>query len=141
LLELESRLDLLDVRMATERCDLDHDGVDERFLRNSELQIALRLDGTAAIRELDSYALMHNFGDTLRRHREHYHARVVQGATTEHRGEGIASAHERFGFRHPISAADFAPDSEPRDIARDSWTVNDGTAHAIDSYVEDERAA
>ncbi len=133
LLALESKLDAIDARAPTERVDLDHDGADELFVRNADIQIAVRLDGTAAIRELDSYALRHNFGDTLRRHREHYHALVADGATRGHRDEGIASAHERTAIRHPMSAADVEPDDAPRDIARDSW-IADGEVRAIDGY-------
>jgi hypothetical protein len=133
LLALEAELDRLEPRPPTERADIDFDGVDELFLRARDVQIAVRLDGSAAIRELDSYALAHNFGDTLRRHGEHYHGRVADGTPSEHRGEGIASAHERVAFRHPIAAADVEPDAVPRDIARDAWWCG-GAASAVDAY-------
>jgi alpha-amylase/alpha-mannosidase (GH57 family) len=136
LLALEAKLDAIDPRPPIERVDLDLDGVDELFLHTSDVQAVVRLDGTAAIRELDSYALAQNFGDTLRRHREHYHRLAVSGASNERRGGGIASAHDRVAFRHAISAADIAPDSEPRDVARDTWTPQGGDERPIDSYVE-----
>ncbi len=136
LLKLEAKLDAIDPRAPVERVDLDRDGDDELFLRTRELQVALRLDGTAAIRELDAYALAHNFGDTLRRHPEHYHRLVAQRASTEHRGEGIASAHERVTFRHAIGVADVTADATPRDIARDTWIANGNAPQTIASYVE-----
>jgi alpha-amylase/alpha-mannosidase (GH57 family) len=133
LLALEARLDALDPRAAPERGDVDFDGVDELFVRSRDVQVALRLDGTAAIRELDAYALAQNFGDTLRRHREHYHRLIAAGATHERHGAGIPSAHERVAFRHAIGSDEIAPDDTPRDIARDAWTGDAGT-RAIDAY-------
>jgi hypothetical protein len=53
LLRLEAGLQAVAPRPAVERADLDHDGIDELFLRSPELQIVPRVDGTAAVRELD----------------------------------------------------------------------------------------
>jgi hypothetical protein len=136
LLALEAALDAIDSRPPTERADLDHDGVDELFLRTPTLQVAVRLDGTAAIRELDAYVLAQNFADTLRRHEEHYHRVASDGATRERCGEGIASAHDRVAFRHAISPGDLVPDSAPRDIARDTWAPRGAQARVVDGYVE-----
>jgi alpha-amylase/alpha-mannosidase (GH57 family) len=138
LLRLEAKLDAIDPRAPSERIDLDLDGVDELFMRTDAVQIAVRLDGTAAIRELDSYALAHNFGDTLRRHREHYHEQVSVGAASGHGHEGIASAHERVRFRQS-TPGDIEPDDAPRDMLRDAWIASGAEAKPIDCYVEVDR--
>ena len=49
------------------------------------------LDGDAAIIELDAYSLRHNFGDTLRRHEEHYYRKTCSWASTHRRTQGEAS--------------------------------------------------
>lgn len=128
LLELERALDREGPRPARSRADLDHDGHDDVHLVNDALHVAVRLDGTGTVRELSSYALAQNFGDTLRRHREHYHRRVLAGATETHAtGDGIASAHDRVAFKHPIGPEDLAEDPLPRDMFRDMWIETDGT--------------
>ncbi len=137
LLELEARLDALAPRAARECIDLDHDGVDELFLRNRAAQAVLRLDGSAAVRELDAYALAQNFGDTLRRHLEHYHDKARRGGDSRHTGEGIASAHDRVSFRHPIDPRDLEPDAAARDIFVDAWIEGEGGATAIAGYILD----
>ncbi len=115
LIELEERLDRIAPRPSHFEHDLDNDGAVEIVLCNAELQIVLAGDGSGALRELDSYALKHNFCDTLRRYQENYHARARQGeAGGSHAGEGIASAHDRVMFKHMIEAADMVPDCEPR---------------------------
>lgn len=134
LLELEARLDARTPRPAAERSDVDGDGHDELVLRSREAQAVLRLDGTAALRELDSYRLAQNFGDTLRRHREHYHATARRGGATAHAGVGIASAHARVGFRHPIEAHELEPDDAARDLFADAWIDGDGRAAPIAHY-------
>ncbi|HYQ40140.1 MAG TPA: alpha-amylase/4-alpha-glucanotransferase domain-containing protein, partial [Pseudomonas sp.] len=77
------------------------------------LQLVLRDDGLGAAHELSSYPLRHNFADTLRRYREHYHERIG-GQASEHHGEGIASAHDIVRCKQPIDAADLVPDAQPR---------------------------
>jgi len=57
-------------------------GHDEIFLRNTQLQAVIRLDGYAAPHEFDSYELAHNFGDTLRRSDEHYYTRFNEAQAT-----------------------------------------------------------
>ena len=105
LLLLEAGLDRVAPRPRTERLDLDHDGVDDVFFTNDAAQVAVRMDGSAAVAEIDSYRLAQNFGDTLRRHAEHYHAKARDGAESTHGGdEGIASAHDRVAFKHAITA-------------------------------------
>jgi len=121
LVELEARLDAIAERPAVASLDLDYDGTTETFVHNDALQIVVRGDGSAALRELDAYALAQNFGDTFRRHAEHYHRRVLDGRSQEGGGTGIASAHDRVSFKHAIGAADVIPDAAPRDLFRDTW--------------------
>ncbi|HEX9180712.1 MAG TPA: alpha-amylase/4-alpha-glucanotransferase domain-containing protein, partial [Burkholderiales bacterium] len=69
--------------------------------------------------ELDSYELAQNFGDTLRRHREHYHRKAQRGPGNDQAGAGIASAHDRVSFKHDIRPADLALDELPRGMFLD----------------------
>jgi len=135
LLRLESTLDRVESRPAREQLDLDSDGVEEVILQNGELQVIVRLDGAASVVELDSYALAQNFGDTLRRHAEHYHRKAFAAGTPQHAGEGIASAHDRVSFKHPVGPEDLPTDTHGRTIFRDAWVDADGVAHPIDGYV------
>ena len=121
LLQLERMLDRADPRPANQCFDLDLDGADELFLRAGDLQAVIRLDGGAALIELDAYAFAQNFGDTLRRHAEHYHRRVLARPVEVHAGAGIASAHDRADLKHDISLADLAPDAVARTLFRDAW--------------------
>ena len=115
IVELESLLDHAAPRDVT-GTDLDFDGHEELFLSSGELQAVLRDDGLGAIHELDAYRLRHNFGDTLARRPEHYYRKIREdrAAHGEHSGEGIASAHDRVNFRHPVSPEDLIPDAVPR---------------------------
>ena len=110
---LEAKLDVLQPRPALVAVDLDFDGKTEILAHTAQLQIAVRDDGLAAVHELVSYPLAHNFGDTLRRYHEHYHDKIASGPS-EHHGDGIASAHDIVRFKHPVSAADIVPDILPR---------------------------
>ncbi len=112
---LEAELDALCPRPAIAAVDLDFDGKTELFAQTADLQIVIRDDGLAAVHELSSYRLNHNFGDTLRRYHEHYHDKIGKEAT-EHQGEGIASAHDVIRFKHPVSPEDIVPDVLPRAI-------------------------
>jgi hypothetical protein len=114
LVELESLLDKAAPR-TTRRIDLDLDGHDEIFIGDDGLQAVVRDDGLGAVHELDTYALRHNFGDTLARRSEHYYRKIRDGAH-EHQqsGDGIASAHDRVRFRHPVAPEDLIPDPQPR---------------------------
>lgn len=97
--------------------DLDLDGCDEFFLGNDVLQAVLRDDGLGSVHELSAYALRHNFGDTLARRSEHYYRKIREHGAAHgehHSGEGIASAHDRVTFRHPVSPEDLIPDATPR---------------------------
>jgi len=134
LLELERMLDRLDPRAASQCIDLDLDGIDELFLRNAELQAVLKLDGSAAILELDAYALAQNFGDSLRRHAEHYHRRVLGGPAAAREGGGIASAHDRVDLKHDISGADLVVDSAARTLFRDAWVGAEGGLQPVLDY-------
>lgn len=114
LVELEALLDVAGVR-ESRRFDVDLDGHDELFVGNESLQAVLRDDGHGAIHELDAYRLRHNFGDTLARRTEHYYRKIREGAQGhEHSGDGIASAHDRVRFRHPVAPEDLLPDPLPR---------------------------
>jgi hypothetical protein len=114
LVELEALLDAAAHR--TERkVDLDLDGHAELFIGNGVLQAVVRDDGLGAVHELDAYALRHNFGDTLARRTEHYYRKIREGAHEQHHeGGGIASAHDRVRFRHPVAPEDLLPDPLPR---------------------------
>jgi hypothetical protein len=137
LLLLEAGLDRVAPRPGAERMDLDHDGVDDVFFANDAAQVAVRMDGSAALAEIDGYRLAQNFGDTLRRHAEHYHAKARGGAESSHGGDGgIASAHDRVAFKHTIAPDELVPDAAPRHAFRDRWLGAGGDAVAISSYAE-----
>ncbi|MER2505526.1 MAG: alpha-amylase/4-alpha-glucanotransferase domain-containing protein [Azonexus sp.] len=131
---LEAKLDAVQPRPACVAVDLDFDGKSETFIHNDQLQLVVRDDGLGAAHELSSYPLTHNFGDTLRRHHEHYHDRIA-GGPTRHQGEGIASAHDIVRFKHPVAPADIVPDVVPRALWLDEL---DGVA--ITAYVQDSAA-
>lgn len=137
LIALEGALDAAAPRAPCERMDLDCDGAQEFFLRSTELQAVTRDDGLAALHELDSYALAHNFGDTLRRSREHYYSKIERGEHGNHGGSGIASAHDRVDFRHQIAADDIVPDALPRVLFCDRLIAPDGTTHNVSGYALD----
>jgi hypothetical protein len=119
LIALEAELDAIQARAPMLAIDLDLDGKVEILAHTPKLQLVLRDDGLAAAHELSSYPLRHNFGDTLRRYREHYHAKIG-GEIKEHSGEGIASAHDIVRFKHPINADDIVPDEQPRVLWQDA---------------------
>ncbi len=117
IIALEAKLDTLQPRSETVAVDLDFDGKNEHIAHNAALQLVIRDDGLGAAHELSSYALSHNFGDTLRRYHEHYHDKIAGGPSQhEHQGEGIASAHDIVHFKHPVSAEDIIPDTLPRSL-------------------------
>ncbi len=124
IVSLEGRLDLLAPRAAIERRDADLDGVAEIFLQNGILQAVVRDDADAAVIELDSYSLRHNFGDTLRRREEHYYRKLALGEQAQTQSGGIASAHDRVHLKHAISPSDVEPDSRPRALFLDAWTAD-----------------
>jgi len=135
LLELESELDRLAPRPGLLRADVDLDGVEELLLHSGSLQAAMRLDGNAALHELSFYPLRQNFGDTLRRRREHYHLRIEQYEQSAHDGEGIRSAHDRVDFKHPISESDLETDHRPRASFLDAWQAASATEpQVLDAY-------
>lgn len=128
LLMLEARLGAITPRPRVFSADRDLDGHAEVFLANPQLLAIIRPDSDAALVELSSYALAHNFGDTLRRYEEGYHARIIAADPAAHAasadGEGIASAHDRIAFKHVITAADVVPDARPRGMFVDTWLSN-----------------
>jgi hypothetical protein len=134
LLQLEAALNRLAPPPATESADIDLDGHDELFLRSGDIQAVARLDGFAAIHELSVWDLAHNFGDTLRRHAEHYHRKLEQGPSAAASGGGIASPHERLEFKHEITPADTVADSAPRGLFVDAYSAADGATRQIAGY-------
>ena len=105
-------------------------------MRGGGLLAIVREDGDAALVELSSLTLAHNFGDTLRRYPEAYHEKVQQGSATaeSNKGEGITSAHDRIAFLHTIEAADTEPDLRPRGLFVDFRIAADGSRHALNNY-------
>ncbi len=134
LLELEAALDAVSPRAPCVQIDLDYDGNEEIVLCNGELQVIVRLDGRAALIELDSYALRHNFGDTLRRTREHYYPKIREHSSRAPPASGIASAHDRVSFKHAIGAEDLVPESRGRGLFLDRWVSQDAGISEIDTY-------
>jgi len=134
IVRLESKLDRIVSRKSAVQTDFDNDGIDEYCLFNSELQAIVKLDGYAGICEFDSYRLNQNFCDTLRRQAEHYFEKIHNNKTgSEHRGEGIASAHDRVTFKQEISFSDLLTDSSPHGLFTDSW-INVGERSPIHNY-------
>ncbi|MEI6113044.1 MAG: alpha-amylase/4-alpha-glucanotransferase domain-containing protein [Burkholderiales bacterium] len=127
---LEAGLDAIHARPPIVAADLDLDGKTEILACTQKLQLALRDDGLGAAHELSSYPLRHNFGDTLRRYHEHYHDKIGEGPS-QHDGAGIASAHDRVLFKHPISEADIVPDPEPRAMWLDALDGQRLTDYAL----------
>lgn len=121
MITLESLLDEVTERPAKALLDVDMDGFDEAFLQNGKLQVIARLDGTASICEFDSYALRHNFGDTLTRQTEHYHRKVNAQPDHQDSASGISNPHERMGSKHEITEADLAIDAYRKTMFVDFW--------------------
>lgn len=121
IVELEAMLDTCVPRPARFVEDTDLDGKEEIYLQNGVIQAVLKMDGSGTACELDSYALKHNFGDTLRRQAEHYHHRIHRSGhgAREHSGAGIASAHDRISFKHKIDAIDMEADEHARGMFMD----------------------
>lgn len=133
---LEGLLDRCAPRSPLSRSDFNLDGKEELFLQNGHLQAILALDGLAAIGELDTYALNHNFGDTLTRQNEHYYRKIhlndQKGAG--HDGSGIASAHDRVSFKHEIGPQDLTLDSRPRALFLDAFQPSGGALVELSDY-------
>ena len=129
LLRLESALENLAPWPRQQQGDLDHDGHVETAFRSEWLHAYVRDDGNAALVELSSLLLAHNFGDTLRAYEEAYHAKIhfgeaAPGAATG--AAGITSAHDRVAYLHTILHGDADPDERPRGMFVDSMVdVND----------------
>jgi hypothetical protein len=136
LLALEAALDGVSPRLTFDRRDLDCDGNDELFLNGNGLLAVVRADGEAALAELSSHALAHNFGDTLRRHDEGYHDKLHAARADGAQHEGIASAHDRVAFRHEITPADAEPDTRSRGMFVDCWFPAEGAPRPIRGYAE-----
>jgi hypothetical protein len=131
LVALEAEIDAVQPRPTLASVDMDLDGHEELFLRGAALQAVVRDDAEAAVIELSSYRLNHNFGDTLTRRREHYHRKLALDAGAQAAGTGIASAHDRVSFRHAIAPGDAEPDTRLRALFVDRFTQDGGgTAEA-----------
>ncbi len=140
LLALEAMLDAVVPPPALERRDLDCDGHEEIFLRDDGLRAVVRSDGDAMLVELSSHPLGHNFGDTLRRYDEGYYDKLraalgMDGKPHPHH-EGVASAHDRVAFRHPIAPEDTEADTRPRGMFEDCWCAPDDTVRPVHDYRE-----
>jgi alpha-amylase len=137
LLALESAMADVSPRPPIEREDLDRDGHDELFLRGDTLLAVVRADGDAALVELSSLDLAHNFGDTLRRHDEGYRDKLLAAhGDGGQSGDGIASAHDRVAFRHAILPQDAEPDTRARGLFDDCWYPVEGPPRPICDYRE-----
>jgi hypothetical protein len=131
LVRLEAALDTMAPRPPLATSDSDYDGIEELFLHNADAQAVVKLDAHAALCEFDAYVLGHNFGDTLTQREEHYYHKLDGMSAlpqSAHKGNGIASAHDRVAFKHAVSVADIAPDARPRRLLNDTWADLDGTA-------------
>lgn len=128
LIALEAALDAADVPRQDEPADIDADGALEYVVHDTACQLVLRDDGLAAAQEFVSYLLLHNFGDTLRRHAEHYHqtsdAAVAAAAPTD---AGLASAHARMLFKTAVTADDLVLDTTARSLGIDQVRYADGS--------------
>jgi 4-alpha-glucanotransferase len=133
LVQLEARLDAIAARPALTCADVDADGHDELLLTSAALQAVVRVDGHAAMIEFDSYALAHNFGDTMRRTTEPYYAQLAE-VGQQHHGDGIASAHDRIIMKDVITPADVVPDARPRAMFLDTVVQLDGTSVPVSGY-------
>lgn len=137
LLALETALDAQAPRTTAAIIDLDYDGHEELFLHNTALQAVIRDDGRAAPHEFDSYALQHNFGDTLRRSDEHYYGLIGQRQDAAHADPhdgGIINPHERVAFKHAIAAADIIPDHGARALFMDTLVTAVGKRYRLGDY-------
>ena len=136
LLALEAGLAPLVPPESCEQSDLDLDGRAETALRNGRLQAFVRDDGHAALVELSSLALAHNFGDTLGAYAEAYHAKIdqAQAAQAGKTGAGIVSAHDRIAFLHAILPEDAAPDARPRGIFLERLAAAADSLQPVDRY-------
>jgi hypothetical protein len=138
LLRLEDALERLAPWPRQQQGDLDHDGCVETAFRNDRLHAYARDDGNAALVELSSLALAHNFGDTLRAYEEAYHAKIRYGEAAPAAaggGEGIASAHDRVAYLHTILHGDADPDQRPRGLFVDALVDAKGITRPLDGYV------
>ena len=140
LLALEAALDAAAPPAATERKDIDCDGREEVFLRSGDQLAVIRIDGDAMVAEFSSHRLGHNFGDTLRRYDEGYYDKLraalgMDGMPHSHH-DGVASAHDRVAFKHPIEPEDTEADTRARGMFEDCWFPPDGSARPIHDYRE-----
>ena len=126
LVALEAALDAAAPRPPLAVLDADHDGIGELFLGNAELQAVVKLDGQAALCELDAYALAQNFGDVLTQRDEHYYRKLDAAPQPAGDSAGIASAHDRVAFKHAVAREDVRPDPRPRRLFSDAWQQPDG---------------
>jgi len=140
LLKLEDALERLAPWPRQQQGDLDHDGSIETALRNEHIHAYVRDDGNAALVELSSLPLAHNFGDTLRAYAEAYHAKIQYGtanAAAADAADGITSAHDRVAYLHTILPGDADPDHRPRGLFLESLICARDMMRTLDSYRPD----
>jgi len=101
----------------------------------------VRDDADAAVIELDSYSLSHNFGDTLRRREEHYYRKIAAVEQAHAQSGGIASAHDRVRLKHAVGPSDVEPDARPRALFLDAWAADPARPGEPPRYEPDVSAA
>jgi 4-alpha-glucanotransferase len=134
LIPLEATLDAAGSPEPKWTGDLDLDGVDEVLLADTDLKVAIKLDGFASIHELDARELGQNFGDTLRRYPQAYFAKYLDAAQSHSGGAGIASAHDRYKVKQEVTPQDLEPDELPRGIFVDFRMAADDSRTAVSAY-------
>jgi hypothetical protein len=131
IVRLEHMLDQVAARPACATLDLELSGQQQTMLQNGVLQAIIMGDGSASLCELDTYALNHNFADTLMRQSEHYHRKVVLSQASQHSGQGIANPHERVSFKHEILPEDMILDTRRRTLFIDRIIAPNGERQAL----------
>lgn len=135
MIELEAALDAYAPRAPVARGDFDLDGVTELLFCNRKLQFSVKLDGHASVLEIVSYPLAHNFADNLRRYPQAYFTTFMETRGDPPKASGIASAHDRVGVKHRLTAEDLQPDARPRNVLMDFRLLPDGARVAVDRYL------
>jgi hypothetical protein len=130
---LEAAVDVVAARPSVERIDLDFDDLPEVFLWCPELLAVVKPHAGASICELTHYGLAHNFADTLTRREEHYFDKIrAQTASSAPSDGGVASIHDRVGYRTRVTPSDLGVDTYARAMFLDFWKSGGGTATFIE---------
>ena len=110
--------------------DLDHDGLTEIQLRNSNLNLFLTPRG-GAVRELDVLAANFNLVNTLARYEEHYHHKLTDD--NSHQGQETASIHDLVKVKEEGLENHLFVDSHPRWLGLDHFLAPDITVTDLHS--------